>query len=52
VQILLEGDFEEAFLTGSNAQIVATESQKNLQYFFAKKHPIDPIEVLLYHRKK
>jgi len=44
VQILLEGDFDESFITGSNRQIVATETQKNTLYFLAKKYPLDSIE--------
>jgi len=43
-QILLEGEFTEAFTKGSNAQIVPTETQKNTLYFLAKKFPVDPIE--------
>jgi urate oxidase len=43
-QILLEGDFDEAFTTGSNKQIVATETQKNTLYVLAKKYRVDPIE--------
>eukprot|EP01114_Cavostelium_apophysatum_P002371 TRINITY_DN12109_c0_g1_i1.p1 TRINITY_DN12109_c0_g1~~TRINITY_DN12109_c0_g1_i1.p1 ORF type:complete len:346 (-),score=93.51 TRINITY_DN12109_c0_g1_i1:131-1084(-) len=43
-QILLEGAFDEAFTTGSNKNIVATETQKNTLYVLAKKYPVDPIE--------
>jgi urate oxidase len=43
-QVLLEGDFAESFTTGSNKQIVATETQKNTLYVLAKKYPLDSIE--------
>jgi len=43
-QILLEGDFADAYVTGSNKKIVATETQKNTLYVLAKKYSVDPIE--------
>lgn len=43
-QILLEGEFDEAFTKGLNHQIVATETQKNTLYALSKKFPVDPIE--------
>jgi len=36
-QILLEGDFEEAFTIGSNKKIVATETQKKHSICFCKE---------------
>jgi len=44
VQILLEGDFDEAFTEGSNRKIVATDTQKNTLYAYSKKYPLDSIE--------
>jgi len=43
-QILLEGEFTEAFTKGLNHQILPTETQKNTLYYLSKTLPIDPIE--------
>lgn len=37
VRVLLEGDFEEAHLTGSNAKILPTDTMKNTVYSRAKE---------------
>jgi len=42
--MLLEGDFESAFTEGSNAKIIATDTQKNTLFALAKKYPVEPIE--------
>jgi urate oxidase len=45
VQVLLEGKFDDSFYKGNNNSIVATETQKNLMYFYSKKYSPEPIEV-------
>jgi urate oxidase len=40
----LSGDMESVHLTGSNASVLPTDSQKNTVYAFARKHGIDQIE--------
>jgi len=43
-QVLLEGEFQDTYVTGSNTKIVATETQKNTLYVLSKKYSVDPIE--------
>ncbi|MFI6596879.1 factor-independent urate hydroxylase [Nonomuraea sp. NPDC050536] len=40
----LSGDMEEVHLTGSNAAVLPTDSQKNTVYALARKHGADQIE--------
>ena len=44
VSIALSGDLEDAHLTGDNAHVVATDTQKNTVYAFAKEAPVGAIE--------
>eukprot|EP00283_Hemiselmis_rufescens_P006624 CAMPEP_0173433778 /NCGR_PEP_ID=MMETSP1357-20121228/11092_1 /TAXON_ID=77926 /ORGANISM="Hemiselmis rufescens, Strain PCC563" /LENGTH=305 /DNA_ID=CAMNT_0014398513 /DNA_START=33 /DNA_END=950 /DNA_ORIENTATION=+ len=44
VNTLLWGDFAESWTTGSNAKIVATETQKNTIYQLAKTHTLSSPE--------
>ncbi len=45
VRVLLEGDFEEAHITGSNANILPTDTMKNTVYSRAKESKADSMEV-------
>ncbi|GFZ76856.1 factor-independent urate hydroxylase [Nesterenkonia alkaliphila] len=48
VTSFLRGDFAETFLTGDNSKVLATDTQKNTVYAFAKKYGISsPEEFLL-----
>lgn len=40
----LSGDMEEVHLTGSNAAVLPTDTQKNTVYALARKHGVDQIE--------
>eukprot|EP00039_Didymoeca_costata_P031564 m.35341 g.35341 ORF g.35341 m.35341 type:complete len:308 (+) comp8873_c0_seq2:192-1115(+) len=44
IQILLEGDVEDSWLTGDNHQILPTETQKNTCYVMALKNNFDCLE--------
>ena len=44
VSVALAGDFEAAHLSGDNANVLPTDSQKNTVYAFAKEAPIGEIE--------
>jgi urate oxidase len=44
VGITLSGDLEDVHITGDNAHVVATDTQKNTVYAFAKEAPIGAIE--------
>ncbi len=44
VNVLLEGDLEEAYTKGDNRKIVATDTCKNTVYAIAKADPFDTIE--------
>ncbi|MFD0855302.1 factor-independent urate hydroxylase [Actinomadura adrarensis] len=44
VSVSLSGQMEDVHLTGDNAAILPTDSQKNTVYAFAKKHGIGEIE--------
>jgi len=44
VSISLTGDLAATHLTGDNAQVLPTDSQKNTVYAFAKRHGVDQIE--------
>lgn len=44
VSTSLRGDFDEAHLTGDNASVLPTDTQKNTVYAFAKTAPIGEIE--------
>lgn len=40
----LSGDMDDVHLTGSNAAVLPTDTQKNTAYAFARKHGVDQIE--------
>ncbi|MFI0451737.1 factor-independent urate hydroxylase [Actinomadura sp. 6N118] len=44
VSSALSGDMEAAHLTGDNANVLPTDTQKNTAYAFAKKYGVDEIE--------
>ncbi|MCI0690056.1 MAG: urate oxidase [Sporichthyaceae bacterium] len=44
VSIALSGEFEATHLTGDNAQVLPTDTQKNTVYAFAKEHGVGQIE--------
>ncbi|GII06024.1 factor-independent urate hydroxylase [Planobispora takensis] len=44
VSSALSGDMQEVHLTGDNAAVLPTDTQKNTAYAFARKHGIDQIE--------
>jgi urate oxidase len=44
VSTSLSGDMEAAHLTGDNAAVLPTDSQKNTAYAFARKHGVGQIE--------
>ena len=44
VDILLEGDFDGAYVTGDNGQIIPTDTMKNTVYAVARKQGVDNIE--------
>ncbi|MGH3239176.1 MAG: factor-independent urate hydroxylase [Spirillospora sp.] len=44
VSVSLSGAMDEAHLTGDNAAVLPTDSQKNTVFAFARKHGIDAIE--------
>ena len=39
VSVQLSGDLEDTHLTGSNAKVLPTDTQKNTVYAFAQKFP-------------
>ena len=44
VGVTLEGDFDEAYVSGDNRGVVATDTCKNTVYVLAKDHTLDTIE--------
>ena len=44
VSSALRGDFADAHLTGDNAKVVATDTQKNTVYAFAQQYGVGEIE--------
>jgi len=44
VSVTLSGDLEDVHLTGDNANVVPTDTQKNTVYAFAKEAPVGEIE--------
>lgn len=44
VAVALEGDFGDAYVSGDNRQLLATDTMRNTVYAFAKTHPLDSIE--------
>ena len=44
VSTSLRGDFADAHLAGDNAKVVATDTQKNTVYAFAKQYGVGEIE--------
>jgi urate oxidase len=52
VSVTLAGDLADTYLTGDNAKVLPTDSQKNTVYAFAAEHGVDQIEdfaLLLAH---
>ncbi|MBA2339006.1 MAG: urate oxidase [Pyrinomonadaceae bacterium] len=52
VNIELEGDFSETYMSGDNSKVVATDSMKNTVYALAAQHPLDSIESFANHLAK
>jgi urate oxidase len=44
LHIQMEGDFAEAYITGDNSQVVATDSMKNTVYVLAAKNDLAEVE--------
>jgi urate oxidase len=44
VTITLAGDFADSHLTGDNSKVVATDTQKNTVFAFAKESPVGEVE--------
>lgn len=44
VSIALRGDFADAHVTGDQAKVLPTDTQKNTVYAFAKKHGVGEVE--------
>jgi len=44
VNIQLEGDFDDSYITGDNSKLVATDSMRNTVYVLASEHPLEDIE--------
>lgn len=44
VDVMLQGDFDDAFLTGDNHNIVPTDTMKNTVWAFAAEHLMNSIE--------
>jgi urate oxidase len=44
VSVTLAGDLADTYLTGDNAKVLPTDSQKNTVYAFAAEHGVDQIE--------
>jgi urate oxidase len=49
VSVTLAGDLADTYLTGDNAKVLATDSQKNTVYAFARKFGVTPIEEFGHH---
>lgn len=49
VDIQLEGDFSDTYTTGSNKNVVATDSMKNTVYALAAQHPLETVESFAKH---
>ena len=47
VTSLLRGDFEASHTEGDNRHVIATDTQKNTVYAFAREHGVDPPERFL-----
>jgi len=44
VSVALAGDLADTHLSGDNAKVLPTDTQKNTVYAFAREHGVDPIE--------
>ena len=44
VDVMLEGDFDAAYVEGNNAGLLATDTMRNTIYALAKESPVDEIE--------
>src|SRR5262245_30569298 len=49
VDIQLQGEFDDTYLTGDNHQVIATDTMKNTVYALAASHPIESIEDFAKH---
>jgi urate oxidase len=47
--VLLEGDFEEAYIDGDNRNVLPTDTIKNTVYVIARQNPIQSIEEFAIH---
>lgn len=47
VTSMLRGDFDDCYRTGDNARVIATDTQKNTVYAFAKQHGVGSPEQFL-----
>lgn len=48
VDIVLEGAFEDSYLSGDNRRVVATDTMKNTVYALAAGHPLGSIEAFAH----
>jgi urate oxidase len=44
VDVRLQGDFEECYMSGDNSRVIATDTMKNTVYAIAAGHGLDPVE--------
>jgi len=44
VRVMLEGNFDAAYIEGDNTGLLATDTMRNVVYALAKEYPIDNIE--------
>src|SRR5215831_3562832 len=44
VSITLAGDLADTYLTGDNAKVLTTDTQKNTVYAFARRFGVTPVE--------
>ena len=49
LDILFEGDFEQAHTAGDNSKILPTDTMKNTVYVLAKQYPPEPMEEFSEH---
>ena len=47
IDVQLEGAFERVYTEGDNAACLPTDTMKNTVYAFARRHPIDAVEMFL-----
>lgn len=52
VDVLLEGDFDDAYVAGDNHQVIPTDTMKNTVYAVARQHGVESIEAFAGHLAK